>query len=83
MFSRTRRIAARQLGIGLGVGRGQLVGGDADRLGRQLGLVDPRRVVEHGRQPRFAHVAADPLDDLLRRERLAENFASSAAGPPR
>ncbi len=40
--------------------------------GSSVDAVDPARVVEHGLEPARGHVGADPLDDLPRRERLAE-----------
>ncbi len=66
---------------GLGMCGGQFLLRDANRFGRQLGLIDTGRIVEHGRQSSLADFAADPLDDLLRRERLAEDFDGPL--PPR
>ena len=52
----------------------QIRGRNANCFRRQFGLVDAGRVIEYGRQTSIAHVAADPLDDLGWRERLAEDF---------
>ena len=46
----------------------------ADRLGRKRGIVDPGGIIQHGRQALLLHVAANPLDHLRRRKRLAENL---------
>ncbi len=54
------------------MGAVQFRDGHADAAGREFRLVDPPRVVQHGGQPLFLHVAADPHDDLLRRKGLAE-----------
>ena len=59
-----RRIAARNSRSAAAWAAANSAGRNADRLGRELGLVDPGRIVEHGRQALLAHVAADPLDDL-------------------
>ena len=74
MFPATRRTASSNCRIGRGVGLGQLGRRHANRFGRQLGLVDPGRIVQHGRQALFLHVAADALDHLLRRKRLAKDL---------
>ena len=63
-----------QLRIGRGMGLGQFRRRHAERVGRKLGLVDPGGIVEHGRHALFLHVAANPLDDLLGRKRLAKNL---------
>jgi hypothetical protein len=44
-----------------------------------LGFVDPRRVIEHGRQAALADLAADALDDLGGRQWLAEDFDGPSA----
>ncbi len=64
----------QELRIGLGVGLGQFRWRNADRLRSQVGLVDSGRVVQDGREAPLLHVAADPLDDLDGRERLAEDL---------
>ena len=72
MLARTRSIVCEVGRVGLAVGLVQLVGGDADPAGIELGAVEPPAVVEHGVEPARGHVVADPLDDLPRLERLAE-----------
>ena len=74
MFPATRRTDSSNCPIGRGMGLGQLGRGHANRVGRQRGLVDPGRIVQHGRQALFPHVAADALHHLLGRKRLAKNL---------
>jgi hypothetical protein len=62
-----------------GVGGGQVGERHADRLRRQMGLVDPSRVIEHGGQAALADLAADALDDLGGRQWLAEDFDGRSA----
>jgi hypothetical protein len=58
----------------------QILGWHANRQRGQLRLVDASAVVEHGRQPATAHIVADSLDNLQRRQRLAKDL--DGAAPP-
>ena len=64
----------QKLGRCGGMCGGQIRGRHADRLRRKLGPIDAGRIIQHGRQPLAANVVANPLDDLRRRQRLAEHF---------
>jgi hypothetical protein len=55
------------------VSRAQLGGTDADLLGFQPHPVQLFGIAQHGRQPFAAHLGANALDHLRRRQRLAEN----------
>ena len=59
----------RKLG---GMSRGQLCGRHAKRFAAQLRAVELRGITQHGGQALCAHFAANPLDNLLRRKRLAK-----------
>ena len=72
MFSRIRRTVAKNSGSAAAMGRGQFRGRHAERCGSQLGLVEPGRIIEQGRQTALPHVVANPLDDLLGRKGLAK-----------
>ena len=63
-----------QFRIGLGMGPGQFGFGNANRLGGELSLVDPGGIIEHGGDAVGLHIATNSLDDLLGRQRLAENL---------
>jgi len=64
-----------------GVGLGQVVRGNPQRLTGQFDPVQSLVVPQHGRGARFPHVTADAVDDGGRGERLAEHpgrqFAAS------
>ena len=63
----------QELGRHGGVGGGQRLRVNQQRLGRHIGPVDSLGVVQQGREPLGPHVFADPRDHLPRRERLAED----------
>ena len=62
------------LGVRLAMGLLEFSRLDAKRIGRQLLLVELAAVFQNGRQAALLHVAADALDDLLGRQRLAEEL---------
>jgi hypothetical protein len=58
--------------IGCAEGVAQFLARDPHGRRLQHHAIEPGRVVEHGVEPAALHVGADPLDDLLRCQRLAE-----------
>ena len=64
----------QKLRIGLGVGTIEFFLRNANRRGGQRRVVDAGGIVEHGRKALLLYVAANPLDHLPRRQRLAENL---------
>ena len=77
MLRRTRAIVSRYAGSAAEVCLAQLVGETRICPGSS-GTRRAVRVVEHGVEAAGGHVVADPLDDLPRRERLAEGRDRSA-----
>ena len=68
-----------EFGIGGLVGGGEGGGGDADRIGGEIGFVDALGIIEGGGKAAGADVVADALDDLLGSEGLAEDFDGALA----
>ncbi len=67
--------------IGRQAGFAQLVRRNAELTGREGHTVDSPGVVDHRAGAAGGNIRADPLDDLLRRKRLAERRDRAHAPP--